>query len=388
MSEPPTPPDAGAPGFVLRAPGFDFKHRPLDRERESFFSPDYLTARNRFRDAAQRAGATLDALALDARGPRQEDLTIDIARLGARGARRVLLHTSGLHGVEAFAGSAVHLAVLADPPALPAGCELVLVHALNPYGMAWLRRANENNVDLNRNFLRQNERWDGAPALYPRLDPLLNPPSPPARDRFRLRLALLALRYGPQAVKQAIAEGQYQFPRGLFFGGRSLEPGPRRYLDWLRHHLAPAEHLFALDFHTGLGRPGESTLILEPGTGATPAAALSLALGKPLVDPAAGQAMFRIRGGMGAALPQVLPDARIDFVLQEIGTRPALAVLQALREENRCHHYSGSAAGVRHPAKLALLEALSPDSAAWRSRAIAHGLTLLHAAAKWTFEKQ
>ena len=357
----------------------------MNTERESFYSPDYYTARSRFGDAARRAGASLDALRLEARGPLQEDLTIDIASLGERGAQRVLLHTSGMHGVEAFAGSAVQLAILANPPALPAGCGLVLVHALNPYGMAWLRRANENNVDLNRNFLRRDERWEGAPALYPRLDPLLNPHSAPAPDGFRLRLALLALRHGPRPVRQAIAEGQYEFPRGLFFGGKSLEPGPRLYLDWLRRNLSQAARLFALDFHTGLGRKGDATLILEPGTGATPAPALANALGNPLVDPAAGQAVFRIRGGMGGALPQALPGARIDFVLQEIGTYPALHVLQALREENRCHHYS--AAGTHHPARLALLEALSPASANWRRRAVVHGLTLLHAAAKFAFRE-
>ena len=357
----------------------------MSPERESFFSPDYRTARDRFRDAALGAGASLDALALPARGPQQEDLTIDIARLGERGARRVLLHTSGLHGVEAFAGSAVQLAILANPPTQPAGCELVLVHALNPYGMAWRRRANENNVDLNRNFLRPDEHWDGAPALYPRLDPLLNPPSAPARDGFRLRLALLALRYGPRAVRQAIAEGQYEFPRGLFFGGKSLEAGPRLYLDWLRQNLSQAAHLFALDFHTGLGRSGESTLILEPGTGATPASVLALALGTQLVDPAAGEAVFHIRGGMGSALPQVLPGARIDFLLQEIGTLSTLAVLQALRDENRCHYFS--AAEIYHPAKLALLDALTPASTNWRRRAVVHGLTLLHAAAKFAYRE-
>lgn len=357
----------------------------MNAERENLFSPDYRSARDRFRDAARHAGATLDALLLQARGPLQEILTIDIARLGERGARRILLHTSGLHGVEAFAGSAVQLATLANPPALPGGCELVLVHVLNPYGMAWLRRANENNVDLNRNFLRAHERWDGAPMLYPRLDPLLNPPSAPVRDGFWLRLALLAMRHGPRAVRQAIAEGQYEFPRGLFFGGKSLEPGPRLYLDWLRQNFAQATHLFALDFHTGLGRSGESTLILEPGTGATPASALAGALGNRLVDPATGDAVFRIRGGMGGVLPQVLPGARIDFLLQEIGTHPTLAVLQALRDENRCHYFS--AAGIRHPAKLALLDALSPASVTWRRRAIDHGLALLHTAAKWAFRK-
>jgi hypothetical protein len=89
---------------------------------------------------------------------------------------------------------------------------------------------------------------------------------------------------------------------------------------------------------------------------------------------------------MGSALPQALPGARIDFLLHEIGTRPTLAVLQALREENRAHHHA--AESTRHAARLALLEALSPASADWRRRAVVHGLTLLHAAAKWMFEKQ
>jgi hypothetical protein len=354
----------------------------LNADGQRFFSPDYPTARDRFRDAARQAGASLDAIPIDARGPSGEKLTIDIARLGSRGAKRVLLHTSGLHGVEAFAGSASQLAALTTPPAVPRDCELVLVHVLNPYGMAWLRRVNENNVDLNRNFLRDEERVEGASAFYRLLDPLLNPPSPPRPDAFLLRLAVFALRHGPDATRQAIAEGQYEFPRGLFFGGRSLEPGPRAYLDWIGRNLAQAEYLFAIDLHAGLGRRGEATLILEPGTGSTPPRELSQALGSPLVDPAAGEAVFRIRGGMGGAFSNSLPGARFDFVLQEIGTYPTLAVLRALREENRCHH---NLADVRHPIKLALLEALRPDSANWRNRAVVHGLTLLHAAARWTF---
>lgn len=367
----------------MRFEGSDFEFGTLNPELETFFSPDYVSARERFRAAALAAGAALDALAIEARGPRQEPLSIDIARLGERDARRVLLHTCGLHGVEAFAGSAVQLAALEDPPVPPAGCALVLVHALNPYGMAWLRRANENNVDLNRNFLRRGERWEGAPALYPRLDPLLNPPSPPQPEGFRLRLALVALRYGTRAPRQAIAEGQYEFPRGLFYGGKALEPGPRLYLDWLRRNVARAVYLFALDLHTGLGRRGKETLILEPGVGATPATELTRAFGRSLIDPASGRAAYRIRGGMGGVLPEILPGAGIDFVLQEIGTSPASAVLRALREENRCHHYG--AADLRHPAKRALLEALCPALAAWRRRAVERGLSLLRTAAAWTF---
>ena len=355
-------------------------------ELEAFFSPDYATARERFRDAARSAGASLDALGIEARGPRQEPLFIDIAWLGEHDARSVLLHTSGLHGVEAYAGAAVQLAAFKALPAPPPGCALVLAHVLNPYGMAWLRRVNENNVDLNRNFLRRDERWEGAPALYDSLAPLLNPPTPPRPDGFRLRLALRALRHGLRAPRQAIAEGQYEFPRGLFYGGKALEPGPRSYLDWLRRNLAQVARLLALDVHTGLGRRGEETLFLEPGANATPAAGLAQALGKRLIDPQASRAAYRIRGGMGGMLPQTLPGAHIDFVLQEIGTCPALTVLHALREENRLHHHGQ--ASLTHPAKLALAEALNPASPDWRRRAVGHGLSLLRAASAWAFEKQ
>jgi len=50
------------------------------------------------------------------------------------------------------------------------------------------------------------------------------------------------LRHGLRAVTQAIAEGQYEFPRGLFFGGSKLESGPALYLDWLRDNLPRAEY--------------------------------------------------------------------------------------------------------------------------------------------------
>jgi hypothetical protein len=308
-----------------------------------------------------------------------------VARLGSLDATRVLLHTSGLHGVEGFAGSAVQLAALERAPAVPAGGAIVLVHALNPYGMAWLRRANENNVDLNRNFLAPGERWEGAPALYSRLDSLLNPGTPPGPDRFRWRLAAAALRHGPRALKQAIAEGQHEFPRGLFFGGRALEAGPRSYLDFARRGLACTEYLLAIDMHTGLGPRGGETLVLEAGAGTTPVAELARALGRRLVDPAAGRSAYRIRGGMGGALLAALPGARADFVLQEIGTCPVYAALAALREENRCHHHGGR---LTAPAKQALLEVFRPSSPKWRRQAVEKGSRLLHAAAAWTFERQ
>ncbi len=334
------------------------------------FSPDYLTARARFRAVALRAGATLDALPLTAQGPCAEALSIDIAWLGARQPRRVVLHITGVHGVEAFAGSAAQLALLAEPPPLPTDGALILVHVLNPYGMAWLRRANEHNVDLNRNFHPDGGTWAGTPPLYKRLDALLNPSSPPTRDGFALRLGFAGLRHGVRAVRQAIAHGQHRYPHGLFYGGAELQPGPRLFNHWLQSRLSAAKTVFAIDMHTGLGPHAADTLIVEREVDHASLSALSQALQRPLTGGnETAPAAYTVRGSLGAALPSLLPGVQVEFVLQEIGTWSPLRVLRELREENRWHHYG--AGHLDHPAKRRLLEALCPASPAWRKAAVA-----------------
>jgi len=356
------------------------------RVASAYFSPDYATARERFRSAAQAVGAELHALPLEARGPRGEALTIDIARLGHPDAERVLLHSSGLHGVEAFTGSAIQLALLEAPPAPPQECALVLVHVLNPFGMAWLRRANENNVDLNRNFLDEGETWSGAPGIYRRIDRVLNPPTPPSRDFFYLQALWQTLRHGFGPLRQAVAQGQYEFPRGLFYGGKRLEQGPSLYIAWLKRHLDRARYLFGIDVHTGLGRWGSDTLLLEAGIGATPQQGLSAALGREVLDVTSdSRVAYRIRGGMGAMLPRALRHAAVDFVLQEIGTYPPLAVFHALREENRWHHWGTG--GIDHPVKRLLVERLCPADAGWRTKVLERGLEVARAAAALVYAK-
>jgi hypothetical protein len=356
--------------------------RPSDRS-EALFSSDYETARERFRDAAARAGAALHTLGLAAQSPRGERLSIDLAWLGAPKPHRALLHASGMHGVEAYTGSAVQLALLASPPALGSEDALVIAHVLNPFGMAWLRRTNENNVDLNRNFLVNGEAFSGAPPLYAALDPLLNPPTPPGHDGFRVRAAATAMRYGFHRVKQAIAEGQYEYPKGLFYGGSELQAGPRALGEWLKAHLRDASYVFALDLHTGLGRRGTDTLILERGIAATSPAALSAAFERTLVDPHRPSVAYTVRGSFGSALPHWLPDTRLDFLLQEIGTCPPVHVIHALREENRWHFFGDGS--IVHPAKERLREALCPQAVTWRRQAIARGLAAARAAARWAF---
>ena len=93
--------------------------RYIDNSK-SYFSEDYIRARKRFIEAGRSAGAVMSQLILTERGPAGEPLTIDIAWLGSLSPKRVLLHTSGVHGVEGFAGSAIQLKTLEYPPKPPA----------------------------------------------------------------------------------------------------------------------------------------------------------------------------------------------------------------------------------------------------------------------------
>jgi hypothetical protein len=339
----------------------------LDR----YFSPDYFTAKDRFCRRAAKAGGRLEQLPLAAKGPEGENLAIDIAWFGAATPRRVLLHSSGLHGVEGFAGSAIQLQLLDKLPVLPHDAALLVVHILNPYGMAWLRRVNENNVDLNRNF-RESGSYSGVPAMYSMLDPFLNPRTPPAPDFYLAKAAYMILRYGMTAIKQSVAGGQYEFPKGLFFGGRQMQEGPRKYVAFLRQRLALAEKTIVIDVHTGLGKFAEDSLLVP----SEDYARLRRRFGPRItaLQPNRGPA-YRIEGGMESIIFRLFSKERPVCVCQEFGTYSGMKVLGALREENRWHHYGKGT--LDHHTKRTLKETFYPADEFWRESVLKRGRELL-----------
>ena len=340
----------------------------------SYFSPDYFTARDRFRKATAKSGGRLHTLSLSAKGPGGEDLDIDVAWFGADAPRQVLLHSSGIHGVEGFAGSAIQLQLLDDLPTIPANAALVVVHILNPYGMAWLRRTNENNVDLNRNF-RADGSYAGTPPSYVKLDLFLNPRTPPASDLFFAKGVCLILRYGMGALKQSVVGGQYEFPKGLFFGGKHLEEGPRKYQEFLTERLLMADKAVVLDVHTGIGRFAEDTLLVQPEDYVR----LQNVFGHRVtaLEPERGPA-YRIEGGLQSMIFHVFSKTRPVFVGQEFGTYSGIKVLHALREENRWHHYGGGT--LDHPVKKKLKKVFCPADASWREAVLKRGRELIERA--------
>ena len=336
----------------------------------AYFSPDYATARARFRAAATAAGGALEA------HPVGDELTVDVALFAGPGPTVVL--TSGVHGVEGPFGSAVQLACLTEFTATPPARRVVLVHAVNPHGFAYGRRFDRDNVDPNRNFLLPGEAYTGSPPLYPAIDHLLNPACPPRRvDDFPLRAGLSMLLHGRRALKNAIAAGQCDFPRGLFFGGHTPTAGHRVLVhNWTRW-AGDTHTLWHLDFHTGLGPWGTHKLLLDTDAVADRARGV---FGPDAVEVGdTGPTAYPSRGGLNRWARAMLPGVEVVSLCAEFGTYPDFAMFTGLRTENQTHHHAaGTPADIA--AKARLRELFVPADPGWRRRAVTDGVELVRRA--------
>ncbi len=352
----------------------------------SAFSPDYRAARARFRSASLALGCELEALPISAVGPDGDTLTIDVARLGAKRPSRAVVVSSGLHGIEGFFGSAVQAALLEEQLGgfiVAPGTALVLIHALNPFGFAWLRRVNEDNVDLNRNFLRAGEAFEGAPEGYAALDGMLNPTKPPGTlSAFLLKAGFHIARHGMPALKQAVAGGQYAFPLGLFYGGECPSVTQQLLREALPRWVGSADRVLHIDFHTGLGERGTYRLFADHAWGSDGLRALRELFGADVVEPWEPEegVAYEIRGGLGAWCKELLPDTQYDVLAAEFGSVAILDVIRALHFENRAWHWGQPADAGSVRAHQVLRDTFAPPEREWRDAVVPRGLRVVEQA--------
>lgn len=343
-------------------------------QRAALMPGDYFAARELFLTRAKKAGAELESHQIAAKGPHGEPLFIDIAWLGSKTPKRALLHISGTHGVEGFSGSAIQSELLANPPALPPDSALIVLHALNPWGMAHLRRVNESNVDLNRNFHLDPSGFQGAPEAYIKAEWFLNPTGTPQKlDLFPIYGLYLVASQGFVTLKQAIAGGQYEFDRGIYFGGKKLEESSRFFLDWLKEHLSQVQVLFVIEIHTGLGKSAKDTLFWALPVSDLRTRILGRYLGEQFESDAPDEGVgFKTAGDLQGTVPKTLPNTRVGWTLQEFGTYGPVASLRALVNENRQHFYG--AEDMNNWTKRELLESFCPGGEEWQRRVVERGV--------------
>ncbi|WP_372765028.1 DUF2817 domain-containing protein [Litorivivens sp.] len=299
---------------------------PLDL---SVFANDYRAARNNFlaRSEKLRSLALFDAVhhRHPEHGPDGSPLHADWLLLSkSPQPEHLLVLISGTHGVEGFVGSAVQCDLLGEMPQLLEDERLgvLLIHALNPWGFAWLRRCDHEGIDLNRNFI---DFKAGLPnnGAYATMHRLLSPTedSDKGFDAHTL---------------EGITRGQYQYPNGLYFGGH----GPSWSRQWLESRkqstlLQKVKSIAAIDLHSGLGPFGYGEVISDHPKVSPGFEIAREWYGANTMSSALGESVSAPKTGLIDYFWHKLIGPRGCFVTLEFGTYPADDMLTALIREQR-----------------------------------------------------
>jgi hypothetical protein len=335
------------------------------------FSPDYPAARAKFLDAAAVAGAAVEAILHPERGPDGGELATDVAWIGPRDAEAVLVMISATHGVEGFCGSGAQVDWLRreEQRGLTGGTAVLMIHAINPYGFAWLRRVTNENVDLNRNWVDFNSPRKPNSG-YEALADVICPREWTAERQAKTgqALAAYAAQHGAMALQQALSGGQYTHPLGIFYGGDQPTWSRRTQTSIFEHYLRGAGRIAIIDYHTGLGPWGfGEQIVVEPPRSARFRRAASW-YGGAIASPMAGgdSASADIVGDGLSVAPSVLGHADVTGMALEFGTKPVMAVLNAVRADAWLHAYSDPLSPEGRVIKAEVRDAFYGDAEDWK----------------------
>ncbi len=330
-------------------------------------SRSYADARAAFLDAAATAQARIRSFPHPLTGLEDEELFVDVAEVGPADAEHVVIVVSGTHGVEGYLGSALqrhHLETYDTDR--EGGAAIVFVHALNPYGFSWVRRVNEDNVDLNRNFVdwsqptpANDDYADLADALVP------GDWSAETQERTLLELMGKVESLGIERLQQIVSGGQYEHPTGVFYGGT----GPTWSNDWLRSfmhdRLDGVSRAAIIDLHTGLGPWGHGELISSERPGSDGFDRQQAWWGDVISMADDASVSADLSGDWLGAAPEFAGDTEITGIAIEYGTVDPITVLQSLRADAVLHGHrdptADDAVEVRDQVRAAFLD----DDPSW-----------------------
>jgi hypothetical protein len=335
------------------------------------FPGSYEEGRAAFVSRARDAGGRMDRLVHPiVAGPGGEPLSIDIAAFGPPNPERILFVVSGTHGIEGFCGSGVQAVLLSAGlfRELPAGMGLVLVHALNPGGFSDLRRTNEDNIDLNRNFRDHSQPYPTNPA-YDEIHQWLLPDqwSGSSLEAANGALDAYAGERGARALQVAVSGGQYDHPDGLFYGGRHEAWSNRAWRAILAAHACRQQILAVLDIHTGLGRRGACELICGAAMGSREHRLADQWYGGSVVFPGLTSTAPAAQGYMGMTMPEG-GDRQGVMVVAEFGTVHFDEILRVLRADNWLHARGDVDSPLGHRIKAEMRAAFVGEDLVWKDQ--------------------
>ena len=232
-----------------------------------YFSESYSAGRKKFHEVCRRAGLKIEPhINPHANAPAGDELAMDVVWCGPAKAAKVMLITCGTHGLEAGPGAATILKWIEDGvhQHLPDNTAVMIVHGVNPYGWAYSSRTNEDNIDINRNFLDHSVPHPKNTVYGELHDQVISDDvSHYGLDVSIQKFHDYSRQNGANAAIHGISGGQFTDLQGLSYGGRSPSWSCETLLKLVRERLIFAKNIVAIDWHTGIGEFAEPFIIIR-----------------------------------------------------------------------------------------------------------------------------
>jgi len=305
------------------------------------FTSTTVEADRTFERAARSVGLEVERHPYPVPGPDGEPLFTAVTRLGSATAPNVVLLLSGVHGVEGFAGSGLQCGLLQSPDivSLPDGIALVLVHLVNPWGMAWNRREDHENIDVFRNLLYHDAPSDPDP-LFDEIDDALDLPHWADPSRSDARRQALVHRHGLPRIVAAVRRGQHHRPKAMTYHGNGRCWATRALHAIVDRDLARVSRAAVIDVHTGFGASGAGLVMSYEPVGTPRYERAQRWMNGDLYTPGADFDIPAHPRPPYAFLGERIPGLEPTALILEFGTEPP-DVTRDLFPANAYHHLFG-----------------------------------------------
>lgn len=337
---------------------------------DRLFSATYSDARANFLQACLQAKVSVSHHMHALKGPSGEVLATDVARIGPDDAPDVVVVVSATHGAEGYAGSGIQIGLLETMPGnLAPGQAAVLIHAINPHGFAWTRRVNEDNVDLNRNFVDHEGGHYPENDLFERLADHIIPAQWDEESIARCLAAreAIAIEVGEIAVRKAIGKGQYHHPNNVHYGGRFATWSNRVLHAVCKAELGRARRAILVDVHTGLGPYGYGELMTPAKLDDPVFKVLKTCFGDEVHSTTTATTAYSgSKGSILAGFRPAVEGLLYAGVGVEYGTRERSAVRRAVDADTWLQQHGNPASPLGLQIKKDLRDVFYPEESAWK----------------------
>lgn len=319
------------------------------------------------------------------------DLFTDIAYLKNGPENPLVIICSGLHGIEGYVGSAMQLYLpeLLWQPQF-GKLDFLLIHAVNPWGFRHNRRVTSNNVDLNRNFSMSPGLFNLANTGYSALYKCLEPGKPYTGNVWNSVSSFSSLLYhvlknSRASLIQAIGQGQYEYDKGIIFGGKSFEPETASISRVMEAYCKPYSKILVIDIHTGLGTKGRLQLLHAPKIPENTKSMVNKLFNNQMI-PCSNENFFRENGSFLDFVWQINQPKLCLPVMFEFGTansqhlKGAFHTLNTMIIENQIHFYGCTNPTARNIIANRFLELFYPSCKSWRVSAMSQFSNILQMA--------